>query len=142
MKSGHQGRFWIGGYERFQDKPQGTLTSVPFKVSHPWASFLIGGGPHETTRVELVRKDSGEVFHRAPGLENERMMREVVNLQAHRGKEIFIRLVDRSSGGWGHLNFDDFRFHSTKPDAPPRRPAVAKAPPAPTDVYKFAGLPP
>ena len=51
------------------DKPQGTLTSVPFKVTHPWASFLVGGGPHETTCVELVRKDTGEVFHRASGLE-------------------------------------------------------------------------
>src|SRR5215470_8675345 len=57
MKSDHQGQFWIGGYEKFGDKPQGTLTSVPFKVTHPWASFLVGGGPHDTTCVELWRKD-------------------------------------------------------------------------------------
>src|SRR5215831_17896583 len=43
MKSQHQGHYWIGGYERFGDKPQGTLASVPFKVTHPWASFLVGG---------------------------------------------------------------------------------------------------
>src|ERR1700758_173910 len=43
MKSEHQGQYWIGGYELLQDKPQGTLTSVPFKVTHPWASFLVGG---------------------------------------------------------------------------------------------------
>ncbi len=47
--SRHQGEYWIGGYEKFGDKPQGTLTSVPFKVTHPWASFLVGGGPHEVT---------------------------------------------------------------------------------------------
>ena len=52
-------------------------------------------------------------------------------------KEIFIRLVDRHSGHWGHINFDDFRFHSDKPNVPPR-----KAAPPPPDVYKFAGLPP
>src|SRR5215475_5973549 len=40
MKSQHQGTYWIGGYELSQDKPQGTLTSVSFKVTHPWASFL------------------------------------------------------------------------------------------------------
>ena len=29
--------------------------------------FLVGGGPHPTTCVELVRKDTGEVFFRASG---------------------------------------------------------------------------
>src|SRR5580692_7275756 len=42
-KSNHQGNYWIGGYEKHGDRPQGTLTSVPFEVTHPWASFLIGG---------------------------------------------------------------------------------------------------
>src|SRR5579883_1560710 len=28
MHSRHQGQYWIGGYEKLQDKPQGTLTSV------------------------------------------------------------------------------------------------------------------
>src|ERR1700758_2192963 len=37
-KSQHQGNYWIGGYELHGDKPQGTLTSVAFKVTHPWAS--------------------------------------------------------------------------------------------------------
>src|ERR1700675_508630 len=36
-----QGDYWIGGYERFEDKPQGTLTSLPFKVTHPFAMFLL-----------------------------------------------------------------------------------------------------
>ncbi|MCX6864342.1 MAG: hypothetical protein NT050_15785 [Verrucomicrobia bacterium] len=40
MKSNHEGEFWIGGFERTGDDPKGTLTSVPFKVTHPWASFL------------------------------------------------------------------------------------------------------
>src|SRR5215213_5188245 len=55
MQSRHQGQFWIGGYEKAGDKPTGTLTSAPFKVTHPWASFLVGGGPHALeTCVELV----------------------------------------------------------------------------------------
>jgi putative membrane-bound dehydrogenase-like protein len=135
MKSQHQGHYWIGGYEIHGDPPQGTLTSVPFKVTHPWASYLIGGGSHPTTCVELVRKDTGEVFHRASGTDEENLRREVVDLQPVRGKDIFIRLVDRHSGGWGHVNFDDFRFHSQKPKYPPRNAPVA-------DVYKYAGLPP
>src|SRR5262245_4448259 len=54
-KSQHQGHYWIGGYERLGDKPTGTLTSVPFKVTHAWGSFLVGGGPWPETCVELVR---------------------------------------------------------------------------------------
>jgi putative membrane-bound dehydrogenase-like protein len=134
MRSRHQGQYWIGTYEVRGDTPQGTLTSASFKVTHPWASFLIGGGSHATTCVELVRKDTGAVFHRASGQDEEDMRREVVDLRPVLGKEIFIRLVDRASGGWGHINFDDFRFHHTRPGFPAR----VLAP----DVYANAGLPP
>src|SRR5690242_929390 len=40
----HQGNFWIGGYEIFEDAPTGTLTSAPFKVTQPFAAFRFGGG--------------------------------------------------------------------------------------------------
>src|SRR5947209_3774710 len=144
MKSRHQGQYWIGGWERHGDKVQGTLTSVPFAVTHPWCSFLVGGGPYDTTCVELVRKDTGAVVSHTSGLAEEDLRRVAVDLQPHLGKEIFIRLVDRHTGHWGHLNFDDFRFHSKKPDLPPR-PAPREqltAPASPADVYKYAGLPP
>src|SRR5690348_11164959 len=51
MKSGHQGQYWVGSYEVGGDAPQGTLTSVPFKVTQPYASFLAGGGSHPNTCV-------------------------------------------------------------------------------------------
>jgi putative membrane-bound dehydrogenase-like protein len=136
MKSQHQGDYWIGGYERNGDQPQGTLTSVTFKVTHPWASFLVGGGAWPETCVELVRNDTKEVISRTSGIDEENLRRVAVDLTAHQGKEIFIRLVDRRSGHWGHINFDDFRFHAEKPSFP-----VRKGPAAP-DVYKYAGLPP
>ncbi len=137
-KSQHQGDYWIGGFEKFGDKPQGTLTSVPFKVTHPWASFLVGGGPHDVTCVEVRRKDSDLLIVRASGLEEENLRRVVVDLKLHMDKEIFIRLVDKHTGHWGHVNFDDFRFHAEKPIFP-QRPATG---PSPVDVYKYAGLPP
>lgn len=138
MKSQHQGNYWIGGFERRGDKPQGTLTSVPFSVTHPWGSFLFAGGPHTTTVVELVRNDSRAVFFRTAGTETENLERMAVDLQSHLGKEIFIRLVDRHSGGWGHVNFDDFRFHAEKPKVAPR-PKVAVLQP---DAVAFSGLAP
>jgi hypothetical protein len=86
---------------------------VPFKVTHPRASFLVGGGPGAATCVELVRKDTGEVFSRTSGANPpiETMRRVSVDLRRVSGEDIFIRLVDRDSRGWGHINFDDFRFH-------------------------------
>ncbi len=137
MKSQHQGNYWIGGYEIKGDRPHGTLTSVPFKVTHPWASFLVGGGPWPETRVELVRNDTQEVFSRTSGIEEENLRRVAIDLRPHLGKEIFIRLVDQHSGGWGHINFDDFRFHAAKPELPPRKQLAS-----PPDFYKYAGLPP
>jgi putative membrane-bound dehydrogenase-like protein len=134
MKSQHQGDYWIGGYERDGDKPQGTLRSVPFKVTHPWASFLIGGGPWPETCVELVRADTKQVLSRTSGIERENLQRVAVDLRTQRGKEIFIRLVDKHSGHWGHVNFDDFRFHADKPDFSER-----KSPSMP-DAYKYSGL--
>jgi putative membrane-bound dehydrogenase-like protein len=137
MKSRHQGRYWIGGYELKGDRPQGTLSSVSFKVTHPWASFLVGGGPWPETCVQLVRRDTGQVISQTSGIEEEDLRRVVVDLRPHLGKEIFIRLVDRHSGHWGHINFDDFRFHSEKPAVPARKPETP-----PPDFYLHAGLPP
>src|SRR5262245_57597417 len=135
MRSEHQGQYWIGGYEKYGDKPQGTLTSAPFKVTHRWAAFLVGGGPHETTCVELIEKQSNKIFHRSSGHEAENMSRVVVDLQAQMGKEIFIRLVDKHSGHWGHVNFDDFRFYDTKPNFP-------AGPKRIQDLFPHAGLTP
>jgi putative membrane-bound dehydrogenase-like protein len=138
MQSRHQGQFWIGGYEKLQDKPTGTLTSAPFKVTYPWASFLVGGGPHALeTCVEIVQ--GKDVIFRAAGTESEDMARVVIDLAKYKDKEIFVRVVDKHTGHWGHVNFDDFRFHEKKPNFPAR--AKIELPP-PADTYKFAGLKP
>src|SRR5262245_29545837 len=123
MASQHQGKYWIGGWERKKDAATGTLTSAPFRVTHRCCGFLVGGRPYEKTCVELIRKDTGRLIARTSGIAEENLRRVVVDLEAHQGKDIYIRLVDHQSGHWGHINFDDFRFHDTKPDVPPR-PAV------------------
>ena len=136
MTSGLMGKYWIGTYEVGGDGPQGTLTSVPFPVTHPYATFLIGGGSHEGTRVEIVRKDTGAVVFQAHGADNEEMHLVAVDLRPHVGKEIFIRLVDHVSYGWGHINFDHFRFHDTEPQVPIVKAATLKA-----DVYPYGDIP-
>ena len=142
MKSGHQGRFWIAGYERTADPATGKLTSRPFAVTHPYGSFLVGAGWHPETRVEVVREDNGEVIFKAsgeeasPGEGNEEMRRVAFDLRPLKGKTIFVRVVDEHTGHWGHINFDDFRFHDEKP-------IIAARPKGPVaDQYAHNGLSP
>ncbi len=136
MRSRHAGRFWVGTYEVGGDAAKGSLTSVPFPVTKPFASFLIGGGSRARTRVELIRKDTGKVVFRTSGDDLEDMERVVVDLTEHLGRELVIRLVDDETPGWGHINFDDFRLHNTRPAVPPRRRPEA------LDVIAHSGLGP
>ncbi|HVV02195.1 MAG TPA: PVC-type heme-binding CxxCH protein, partial [Verrucomicrobiae bacterium] len=144
MHSGQQGTFWIGTYEVAGDEPQGTLTSTPFKVTKPYASFLVAGGSHPGTRVEIVDASDGAVVFKTTGYDNELLRPVVADLHKEMGKEVFIRVVDEESGGWGHINFDNFRLYAQRPSFPneldPAK-AVGEDMP-PIDTFKHAGLSP
>ncbi|MEZ0386080.1 MAG: DUF1080 domain-containing protein, partial [Verrucomicrobium sp.] len=85
-QSQHTGEYWMGGYEKVGDKGTGRLTSAPFKVTQPWASFLVGAGKDaKVARVEIVDASSGDVLHSASGIEQENMRREIVDLRTHAG---------------------------------------------------------
>lgn len=144
MRSEHEGNYWIGTYERAGDDVEGVLSSAPFTVTEPYGSFLVGGGPNENTRVEIVRADSKKVIFKVTGNESENLRPVVVDLREQMGKEIFIRVIDQQGGHWGHINFDDFRLHAAGPkfanEVDPSK-QTADAPP-PMDNVKFAGLSP
>jgi putative membrane-bound dehydrogenase-like protein len=144
MRSQHIGEYWIGTYEISGDDAQGTLTSVPFKVTHPYASFLVAGGPHANTRVELARVDEEKSFFSISGSESENLRPVVIDLKAHQDREILIRIVDQQGGHWGHINFDDFRFHAERPELPNALDSnqVARQEVPPPDVVEHAGLTP
>jgi putative membrane-bound dehydrogenase-like protein len=136
MASRHAGSYWVGTYEVAGDAPHGVLTSVPFRVTKPFASFLVGGGSLPGTFVELVRRDTGQAIFRVSGDDREDLERVIADLSAHVGREIFIRVADHESVGWGHINFDDFRLHDVRPPVSPRRRPTA------LDMYAHAGLSP
>ena len=116
--SGKWGDYFVGGFEIVGDGGLGTLTSDPFRVTHPYASMLVGGGNTADTRVEILHASPGEedrVVFTASGPRREQMRRVVADLRELRGETIAVRLVDENAGPWGHLNFDDFRFHDERP---------------------------
>lgn len=153
MKSGHRGEYWIGTYEVGGDAVRGKLTSEPFVVTHPWGSFLVGGGSGSETIVDLIEAETGEVITRVSGDNDETMRPVVVDLSKHQGKRAFVRLVDVAGGGWGHVNFDDFRFHTERPvypvqekrilahGLPPEEAAAAMTLPPGFKATLFAGEP-
>ena len=114
----HKGNWWIGTYEsrpspshpaggRQGDGPQGTLTSPSFVITRNAFKFLIGGSCHENQiRAELLVE--GTVVLQATGRCLEMMYEETWNVTSYKNREAQLRLVDGYSGGWGHINFDQF----------------------------------
>lgn len=135
--SGHQGNFWVGTYEFGNDKPQGTMTSAEFVITHPFATMLVGGGSKQATRVEIVLADSDEVIFKASGHDAEQMLPVVADLKKYVGKKAYLRLVDNSSASWGHINYDHFRFWDIRPQISNISPSVLKL-----DEYPHSGLSP
>ncbi|MFT7677134.1 MAG: putative membrane-bound dehydrogenase-like protein [Planctomycetota bacterium] len=129
------GNHWMGGYEIHQDGPTGTLLSDSFEITADWASYLIGGGAQEGTRVDLIL-ENGTVLHTANGTNQEGMKVAVLDLRQHRGKHVRVKLVDEVAGSWGHLNFDDFLFHQSRPGVASGQLALTK------DVIEHSGLTP
>lgn len=128
--SKHVGNYWVGTYEKYQgsgsqqpgsvqgDSPTGTLTSSIFTIPSGSLSFLVGGGSSPQTRIELLV--SGNRVLSVSGRGTETMHRVTWDLNPWAGQQGRIRIVDNASGGWGHINADDFRFsHSSSTGGTP-----------------------
>jgi len=130
IRTGHVGRYWVTS-QIAGNARKGTLTSKPFRVRAPFASFLVSGGAFNSTRVELVLAagdKNDKVIYSITGSNRALLRPAVVDLEPYLGKDIVVRLVDEESGAptavylkespWAHVNFDNFRFHELRPDFP------------------------
>ncbi|MFD7324929.1 glycoside hydrolase family 32 protein [Streptomyces sp. NPDC059875] len=105
----HRGSHHLWGYAAAGDDATGTLRSSSF-AAPARISFLIGGGwDPERLYVALVRDSDGRVLHKQTGPEDEAYVRIVWDTSAWRGQGVHLEVVDRRTGGWGHLNLDDVR---------------------------------
>ena len=91
------------------DRPHGTLTSPAFEISRKYINFLIGGGSHaDQTCINLLVDD--KVVRTATGKDNEKLEWSFWNVEDLQGKTATIQIVDRNSGGWGHINIDQIEL--------------------------------
>jgi sucrose-6-phosphate hydrolase SacC (GH32 family) len=101
--SGFKGRGLVNSFYH-GDGTQGTLTSPEFAITRPFVVFLIGGGAHEETCLNL--RVDGKVVRTASGKDDERLEWRSWNVREFAGQRGRLEVVDRRSDGWGHINVD------------------------------------
>jgi putative membrane-bound dehydrogenase-like protein len=129
---------------------KGTLSSPPFTVTQPFASFRVAGGAFGSTRVELVLLPENKVVFTMTGANHGRLRPVVADLTPWVGQQILVRLVDAETGAptavylkespWAHISFDDFRFHAARPEYLNELVASEVVTMPPMDVIEHAGL--
>ncbi|MBE7503092.1 MAG: hypothetical protein HS113_22980 [Verrucomicrobiales bacterium] len=106
-----QGRYHLSTVERrsgpSNDPMTGVIESPVFVLDAPELSFLVGGGQGEDVYIALCTED-GRELRKTRGRDTEIMRREEWSEPAWVGQRLFLRVVDASSGGWGHVTLDDF----------------------------------
>lgn len=122
---GYKNEHWIGTYENNPnrtnflntqgDAPTGTLTSDEVMITTAFCYFLIGGGADaQRLYVELQIQQPDGTWKREAVKScfrnSEQMYREKFSLQGFQNKMARIKIVDSSSGNWGHINVDHIRF--------------------------------
>lgn len=114
--AGFKGRRLVNSYLGGSDRLQGRMLSPAFTIERPFIGFLVGGGGHaDQTCVNLLV--DGAVVRTATGKHAERLEPCNWDVSDLAGREARIEIVDRHSGGWGHVNVDQIEFRDT-PMAP------------------------
>lgn len=99
------------------DAPHGRLLSPPFTIDRNYISFLIGGGSHAGKTCMNLLID-GQVVRSATGTDNERLEWRNWDVREFAHKTAQIEIVDRESGGWGHINIDQIELRDTPRPSP------------------------
>jgi fructan beta-fructosidase len=92
------------------DRTTGKLASPPLQIERKYFNFLIGGGMHpgETCMNLLI---DGRVVRTAAGPNDrpggsERLDWHTWDVSEFEGRTAVLEIVDRHTGGWGHINVD------------------------------------
>lgn len=110
-----QGKFYLSTLEsspdaaRGSDPQTGVIISPLFIPKAGSMTFRAGGGSGKDTYVALCSAD-GKELKKAHGVNNQAMQMVTWDLTPFAGKKLFLKVVDQSKTGWGHITADDFQF--------------------------------
>jgi hypothetical protein len=111
--SGFMGRGLVNSY-RPDDVPRGTMRSKPFRIQRRYIGLLVGGGNYPSRTCVNLRVGD-EVVLSATGQNSEQLRPVAWDVSQWRGQEAVIEIVDRHSGGWGHILVDHIVFSDVHP---------------------------
>ncbi|HET6407941.1 MAG TPA: DUF4980 domain-containing protein, partial [Chthoniobacteraceae bacterium] len=101
------------------DRGTGTLTSPEFKIERRYLSFLIGGGGFAgETCMNLLIDNSVVRMATGPNLRpggSEHLELQHWDLAPFAGQTARLQIVDRATGGWGHINVDQIVLTDVEP---------------------------
>jgi len=105
-----------------RDASTGTLTSPPFTIERKYINFLIGGGGFAgTTCMNLLIGGKAVLTATGPntvGGSGEVLAWKTWDVAKFAGRKAAVRIVDKRSGGWGHINVDQIVQSDIKKDVP------------------------
>ena len=101
---------WGFNEEAGGDSLTGTLKSQNFILGgNGKLNFLVSGGRDiDKLYVALVRVSDGKELFKETATNYEEYQRKIWDASAYIGEELYIKVVDQSTGGFGHINVDDF----------------------------------
>jgi hypothetical protein len=97
------------GAERGRDPQTGVIVSPLFVPEAGKMTFRVGGGGGPNVYVALCTVDGKEVLF-ARGINDQVMQKAEWDLSPFAGKKMFIKIVDKATGGWGHITVDNLQF--------------------------------
>ncbi|NHC40528.1 glycoside hydrolase [Bacillus sp. MM2020_1] len=104
-------RYHLWGFngEKGGDSLTGVLKSENFVLGgNGKIDFLIGGGANiDRLYLALVRASDGKELMKETGGNWEAYRRVNWDASDYIGEELYIKVVDYETGGWGHINIDD-----------------------------------
>ncbi|MBT2423987.1 GH32 C-terminal domain-containing protein [Streptomyces sp. ISL-22] len=105
--SGHH--LWGFNPDAGGDDATGVLRSATVVLGGDGMVDLLVSGGNDPDRLyaAVVRAADGKVLAKATGRGVEQYRRVVLDLSAHIGERVYVEVVDRATGGWGHINVDD-----------------------------------
>lgn len=100
------GKFLINSFYAKGDDAHGSLTSKEFTIERDYINFLLGGGSHDGTYLELI-VEGKPVEQTRSIMETGDLNQMTWDVKAYKGKKAIIKIVDKQSGGWGHIVVDE-----------------------------------
>jgi sucrose-6-phosphate hydrolase SacC (GH32 family) len=108
----HQGNYHYWGFANGGDSRTGTMKTKSFILGgNGIIKFKIAGGNNiNNLYISYHLKSNDTELGRLTANNSEAYTEAQFDAFAHMGKEIYIKVTDSSTAGWGHINIDDIRI--------------------------------